>query len=114
MEGESKLKRLGTLGGSIKVNKKQMWAYGNTPSMSKEKLFGVKGPLHPGMPEEHALAVSALHSDTRSTLVRELVEQTHLTREEAERTVSDLIQKGMLEEVEDPGLGKVLVFKGGG
>ena len=113
MEGENRLKKLGTLGGSIKVNKKNMWIYGETPHMSKEKLFGVNGPLHPGMPYEHQLAVSAVHSDTRATLIRELVDQTHLTREEAERTVNDLIQHGILEERDDPGLGKVLVFKGG-
>lgn len=115
MEGESRLKKLGTLGGSISVNKKNMWIYGNTPHMTKEVLFGKagQGSLHPGMPYEHQLAVSAVHSDTRKTLIRELVDQTHLTREEAERTVNDLVQQGLLEEIDDPGLGKVLVFKEG-
>ena len=113
MEGENRLKKLGTLGGSISVNKKNMWMYGETPHMSKEKLFGKAGcgPLHPGMPYEHQLAVSAIHSDTRSTLIKELVDQTHLTREEAEKTVNDLVQHGVLEEIDDPGLGKVLVFR---
>jgi len=105
--------KIGTLGGQIRVNKDNLWMYGNTSSMTTEKLFGIKGPLHPGMPCKEEVAISTLHSDTKSTLIKELVEQTHLTREEAERTVRDLLQSGVLEEVNDPTLGKVLVFRGG-
>ena len=110
------LRKIGTLGGPIHVRKdlKNMYFGGNEPGgpFSKEKLFGANGPLHPGMKNQE-LALSALHSDTKSTLVKELVDQTHLTREEAEKTVEELLRKGILEEVEDPNLGRILVFKGG-
>jgi len=111
---ESKIRKIGTLGGSLEVNKTNSWIYlgDNKGRFSKEKLFGIRGPLHPGMPYEHELALSALHSDTRQTLIRELVNQTSLTREEAERVVNDLLKKGILEEVDDPNLGKVLVLRG--
>jgi len=105
------LVKIGTLGGRIKINKDSLWAYGQVPGLSKEKLFGVKGPLHPGMPPKQEVALSALHSDTKQTIIKELTEQTHMTREEAERTINTLLKKGILEEVNDPTLGKVLVFK---
>ena len=117
MDIEAKLRKVGTLGGSIKFNKESAWVYGldRNPNLSKERLFGKagRGPLHPGMPCEEEVTLSALHSDTRQTIVRELADQTHLTREEAERVVSSLLKRGVLEEVKDPTLGKVLVFKGG-
>ena len=114
MDGTT-LRKIGTLGGPIHIKKdlNNMYFGGNGPGgpFSKEKLFGANGPLHPGMKEEHQLALSALYSDTKKTLVGELVDQTHLTREEAEKTVSELLRKGLLEEVEDPNLGKILIFK---
>ena len=109
------LRKVGTLGGSIGINKSmKSFYFGDSKpggKFSKEFLFGKagRGPLHPGMKEE--LALSALHSDTKSTLVRELVDQTHLTREEAESTIGELLRKGVLEEIEDPNLGRILVFK---
>ena len=110
------LVKIGTLGGAVKVRKDlKGYYFGSNQAggnFSKEKLFGAHGPLHPGMQKEE-VAVGALHSDTRSTLVRELADQTHLTRREAEDVVEDLLRKGVLEEVNDPTLGKVLVFKGG-
>jgi len=109
------LVKIGTLGGPIHVKKdlKHMYFGQNEPGgpFSKEKLFRCKGPLHPGMKETHRVALDALHSDTKSTLIKELADQTHLTREEAEKTVNELLRKGVLEEVNDPTLGKVLVFK---
>ena len=109
------LKKVGTLGGPIHVRKdlNNMYFGGNEPggAFSKEKLFGCRGPLHPGMPAEHEVALGALHSDTKKTLISELIDQTHLTREEAEKTINELLRKGILEEVEDPTLGRVLVFK---
>lgn len=117
MEIESRLKKLGTLGGSIKFNKENAWAYGldKNSHLSKERLFGQagRGPLHPGMPYEEEVTLSALHSDTKQTLIRELADQTHLTREESERVVEALLRKGILEEIKDPTLGKILVFKEG-
>jgi len=108
-----KLKKVATLGGSLGVRKDRKWMYFGEPgALSKERLFGMKGPLHFfGHKEE--IAVEALHSDTKKDLVRELMEQGGLTRREAERTVDDMIRKGVLSEVDDPDLGKVLVFRGG-
>lgn len=113
MEIENRLKKIGTLGGSIKFNKENAWVYGldKNPNMSRKKLFGMNGPLHPGMPVEEEVTLSALHSDTKQTLIRELTDQSHLTREEAERVVGDMLRKGLLEEIKDPVLGKILVFK---
>ena len=115
MEGENRLRKLGTLGGTIHVNKNSFWAYGmgNNSHLKKEKLFGMRGPLHPGMPVQEEVTLSALHSDTKNTLVRELADQTHLTRREAEEVVEGLLRKGVLEEINDPTLGKVLVFREG-
>ncbi len=109
------LKKIAALGGSIKVRKDRAWMYGlenDNPNLSKEKLHGAMGPLHPGMPYKHEVAIGASQSDTKATLVRELVEQSHLTRREAEDTVNELVRNGVLVEVDDPNLGKVLVFGG--
>ena len=61
--------------------------------------------------EERVL--SAVNSDTKETLIKELVEQSSMRRTEAEEVVKDMLAKGILQEVEDPNLGKVLIFKGG-
>ena len=111
------LKRIGTLGGALKFNKSNSWMYlggGDNKNLTKEKLFGKagKGVLHVGMPANTEVALGALHTDTKSTLIGELTSQTHLTRSEAEELVSTLIKKGVLQEVNDPTLGKVLVFRG--
>ncbi len=86
---------------------------GNSDNMSKEKLFGKAGigPLHPGMPYKHEIAAAASTSDTKQTLIRELVEQSSFTRREAEEVVNQMLRSGTLVEVEDENLGKVLVFK---
>lgn len=103
MDGET-LKRIGTLGGAITVRKdmKNYYFGGSEPGgpFSKEKLFSAKGPLHPGMPnpetEEEALVMNTNVSDTKATLIRELTEQSPLTREEAELAVNRLIKAGKL------------------
>jgi len=108
------LVKIGTLGGALKVNKKNLWMYGgDTPGLSKGKLFGKigKGPLHPGMPRTREVTLGATQSDTKQTLIQELTDQTHMTRREAEEAVSELLRSGALEEVNDPTLGKVLVVK---
>ena len=111
------LKKIGTLGGALKFNKSNSWMYlggGSNKNLTREKLFGNagRGVLHPGMPVGTEVALGALHTDTKRTLIRELADQTHLTRSEAEGLVEALIRTGMLEEVNDPTLGKVLIFKG--
>lgn len=114
--GGEVLKKIGTLGGAIHVRKDMKGYYfGESQpggNFSKEKLFGQKGPLHPGMPVEHQIAAGASSSDTRATLIRELVEQSHFSRREAEDIVSDMLANGTLQEVDDKILGKVLVFRG--
>lgn len=112
------LKKIGTLGGALKFNKSNSWMYlggGSNKNLVKEKLFGKagKGPLHIGMPYQQELAIEAVQSDTKQTLIRELTEQTHMTRREAEEAVTALLKKGIMKEVDDPNLGKVLIFKGG-
>jgi len=112
------LKKIGTLGGSLKFNKNNSWMYlggGSNKNLVKEKLFGKagKGSLHIGMPYQQELAIEAVQSDTKQTLIRELTEQTHMTRREAEEAVTALLKKGIMKEVDDPNLGKVLIFKGG-
>lgn len=119
MEEEPKmidrLTKIASLGGKIGIKKELMGYYfGNSENMSKEKLFGKagQGPLHPGMPYKHEIAAGASSSDTKTTLVRELVEQSSFTRREAEAVVEDMLRSGALVEIDDPNLGKVLVFKG--
>lgn len=105
------LVRIGTLGGAITVRKDRMWMYGQDNSgFCKEKLYGVHGPLHIGMRNKE-IVLGANQSDTRQTLVKELTEQSHMTRREAEEAISGLISSGVLKEVNDPALGKVLVVQ---
>jgi len=109
------IKRVATLGGALRINKGNLWMYGQDQgnNLTKERLFGNagKGPLHIGMRNKE-VALGANQSDTRRTLIEELTGQTHMTREEAESTVNGLIKSGVLEEINDPTLGKVLVFRG--
>lgn len=117
---KGKLKRAGTLGGAIHVNPEmRRYYYGeNEPGgpMSKEKLFGQHGPLLIGMPDssshKESITLEATVSDTREDLVRELVEQSKLTRREAEAVVTHMIASGQLAEIEHGDLGKVLVWGG--
>lgn len=109
-----KLTKVATLGGKVRINKDNKWIYfGSGPQMSKEKLFGMKGPLHPGMPySKGEMALTSVESDTRTDLVKELMDKG-LTREESRQTIGDLIKGGILVEEYDPDLKeKVLVFRG--
>jgi len=121
MDTKETLRKIGTLGGNIRINPstRRYYTGNNTPggNMSKEKLFGqgAHGPLLIGMPnpsgyeEEATLRLNV--SDTKATLIRELVEQSRLTRREAEDTVNALINSGKLVEVSDRQLGKILVWR---
>ncbi len=107
--------KLATFGGRIRFKKENAWMYGlenNNPNLSKEKLHGARGPLHPGMPIKHQIAAGASHSDKRQTLISELMSQSEFTRREAENTVDEMLADGTLVEVNHPRLGKVLVFRG--
>ena len=105
--------KIGTLGGKITLNQKTKGYYGfGGGNMTKEKLFGAYGPLHPGMPHHKGeMALTSLESDTSQDLVKELVDKG-LTRDEARQTITDLLKAGILVEEYDPDLkSKVLVFR---
>ena len=107
------LNKVATLGGKLHLNKESSWMYFGEGNATKERLFGFGGPLHFGMPHKEAIAIGATESDTKKDLIRELVEQSGLTKEAAEDTVNRLVSRGVLVEVNDPDLGKVLIFRGG-
>lgn len=105
-------KRIATFGGPVRVNHKNDWMYAGSKKRSLKEMYGIKnGPIHFGLPYKEELAVEASQSDTKVTLVRELTDQSGLTKREAEDTVDKLIKDGVLIEVDDPDLGKVLVFR---
>lgn len=105
------LRKIGTLGGALTVRRDRLWMYGQDNSgFCKEKLYGVGGPLHIGM-RNREIVLGANRSDTRQTLIRELTDQSHMTRREAEEAVNELIRSGVLKEVNDPALGKILVVQ---
>ena len=80
--------KLAKFGGNISVNRDNMWMYQGSGNTTK-KLFGFSGPLHPGIPtHKESIAIGATGTDTRSTLVRELTDQSGFTRREAEKIVA--------------------------
>ena len=102
-----RVKKLATLGGGLRMSKENSWLY--CIGRSKKELHGCCGSLHPGMPNKEEMAVEATQSDTRPTLIKELIDQGGLSRREAEETVNKLIRDGILVEINDPDLGKILV-----
>jgi len=114
------LKKVGTLGGPIRVNPNtKRFYFGNAEpggAFSKERLFGMHGPLLIGMPNPKSrheeLGLEAAVSDTKQDLIRELVYQGGMSRTQAERTVDEMLREGKLAEVNVEGLGKVLVWGG--
>lgn len=109
---EGGLKRVLSLGGPIRIREENKWIYGldSRQNLSKEKLFGITGPMHIGMPYKREMALGSVESDTKADLVRELQDKG-LTREEAVSTIKDLLREGSLVEIWDPDLKqKVLVF----
>ena len=120
MDGEEqkigKLTKALTLGGPVRRNKENLWMYFGTSKQEaqKEKLFGKvgRGPLHPGIPYKHEVTLEATQSDTKATLIRELVEQSKFTKREAEEVVNEMLKNGTLREINHPELGRVLVFGG--
>lgn len=63
-----------------------------------------------GLPLKEEMTLEALHSDTRSDLIRELVEEYGLNRETATKLVNGLIKKGIIIEYDDPDGGKRLLL----
>ena len=74
----------------------------------KKRLYGIgKAPI-----EDTGDVVNArLESDSKSGLIRELVEETHLTRMEATQIIDNWMQKNGLIEVDDPELGRIVIPK---
>jgi len=66
-----------------------------------------------GLPQKEEMALEALHSDSRSTWVKELID-AGLDRRAAEQTIDSLIARGVVEEVSDPDLGTVLILRSRG
>lgn len=54
---------------------------------------------------------SRLGTDSRSSLINELADNTSLTHVEAEKLVNDWMQKNGLQEIDDPTLGRIIVPK---
>jgi hypothetical protein len=114
------LRKVGTLGGQLKINQKTKHFYfgDSKPGgpMSKERLFGIHGPLLIGMPNPSSqgeeLALEANVSDTRQGLIQELTNTSELTRRQAEQVVAQMIASGKLAVVKDPELGEILVWGG--
>lgn len=107
-------RKIGTLGGSIKINPNTRRYYAGGGNMTKEKLFGVHGPLLIGMPEpsskEEDVALKLNVSDTRATLRRELMQQNDMSSREADALINKLISSGKLVEITFSGE-KVLVWR---
>lgn len=65
-----------------------------------------------GLSPEEERAVGALHSDSKTDWVQELV-KSGVDRREAEQIIRSLIARGAVEEINHPDLGKVLVWRRG-
>ncbi len=115
MDFKKVAKAVGTFGGPISIRKDRLWMYSahQGKKVDVAKFYGVKkGPLHFGMPSNREeMALDAVESDTKADLIRELVSQGGLSRSTAESVVRGLIKKGILKEVQDEDLGKVLVAR---
>lgn len=125
-EGERKnpLKQFaGALGGSLSRERRNELYYGHPPKgaypkhndlehihdlrMSPQRikqLYGVG-------PSEATVEIRA-STDSKSGLIRELVEETSFTRREAEEFVEQWMAKNNLVEVDDPVMGKIIVPRG--
>lgn len=77
---------------------------------TKRRLYGLGKRASEGLGD---VIESRLGTDSRSGLVSELVNETQLTRKEAEALVSRWMATNDLVEVEDPTLGKILVPREG-
>ena len=76
---------------------------------AKKRLYGVGGGRESTVGE---VVEARLGTDSRSDLVRELAEQTSLTRAEAETLVAKWMVSNNLTEVQDEVLGKIIVPRG--
>lgn len=76
---------------------------------TKKRLYGIGRGQESDVGD---IVESRLGTDSRSDLVREMVEQTNLTRSEAEALVSKWMTSNSLVEVQDNVLGKIIVPRG--
>ena len=75
----------------------------------KEQLYGIKGS---NVKDAGDLAEFRLSTDSKSDLIRELADNTTMTRREAEAMVDTWMAHNDLVEVNDPDLGKIIVPRG--
>ena len=126
-EKQNPLKQFaGAMGGNFTKERRNELYFGNVPKgayppgtrdlehihdlrMSperKKQLYGIGGG---NVQDTGDFIESRLETDSRSGLIRELVENTSMTRGEAEGLVSRWMQANDLEEVDDSVLGKIIV-----
>ena len=76
---------------------------------TKKRLYGIGGGREQDVGD---VVESRLGTDSKSGLIREMVENSNLTRTEAEMLVSRWMQVNDLTEVEDEVLGRIIVPRG--
>lgn len=75
---------------------------------TKKRLYGIGGGKENSVGE---VVEARLGNDSKSDLVRELADQTALTRKQAEEIVERWMLRNNLVEVDDKVLGKIIVPK---
>lgn len=75
----------------------------------KARLYGLGGS---SVKDTGDVVNQRLETDSKSSLIKELVEDTSMTRTEAEELVRNWMEKNQLIEVDDKVLGKIIVPKG--
>jgi len=123
-EKESKLKKVVRLvGGGMSREEKSYRYFGRPPAgvypkhsdlahihdmrFSREQIRRLYN-----LPLQQEDVAMAVESDTKEGLIKELVEQTSMTRREAENVIKEMLANGTLRRVRDENLGEVLVFRG--
>ena len=81
----------------------------NMSKSQKSRLYGIgKAPVE----DVGDIVNTRLETDSKSGLIRELTENTSMTRVEAEELVRNWMEKNSLVEVDDSTLEKIIVPKG--
>jgi hypothetical protein len=76
---------------------------------TKQRLYGIGGGRESTVGE---IVESRLGTDSKQGLVKEMVENSSLTRSEAEQIINRWMQANGLVEVEDATLGRIIVPRG--
>ena len=120
--GESTIKKgLKMLGGNMTKERRREMYFGRPPkgiyptNRDAEHIHDLRfspkqiSEMY-GIPQKEELALEALHSDSRSVWVKELMD-AGLDRRAAEQTINSLVERGVVEEIDEPDLGKVLILR---